>query len=156
MYLAGNKSNIKEHLVARLSFYSCARKSLGTMDQLWTRSELQRDWFSSSGLFESTLASRCDGDDDVRLWDLPLWEDSSAWEAKYSSAITMSPIRGRKLACSWRHIAVIAIAWCRLRDENRPSSRGSTIWTNFLRSFKNGRDCNENEIVRAQTQYLYH
>jgi hypothetical protein len=37
---------------------------------------------------------------------------SETWHcaAKYSKAPSISPIRGRKLACSLRHIAVIAIA----------------------------------------------
>lgn len=63
-----------------------------------------------------------------------------AWEARYSSATTISPISGRKFGCSWRHIAVMAIAWCKQRKGKRPSRSGSTNCTNFLRSFKNWRD----------------
>jgi len=39
----------------------------------------------------------------------------TASEARYSSATTMSFMDGRRLGCSWRHIAVIAIAFCKQR-----------------------------------------
>lgn len=75
------------------------------------------------------------------------WEDGLRampppfWVARYSSATTMSPISGRKLGCSWRHIAVMAIAWWRQRTGKCPCSRGSAKWANFLRSFRYGLDC---------------
>lgn len=103
--------------------------------------------FPIACLLFSNLASSCDGEDGVLLWDL-LLEESSAWEAKYSSARTISLMRGRKLACSWRHIDVIATACCRLRTEKHPSNRGSTSWTNFRRSLRKGWDCNKIESIR--------
>lgn len=71
----------------------------------------------------------------------------SAWETKYSSATTISLISGRNCACSCRHIAVMATAWCKERTGKRPCSCGSTNWTNFFRSFRKGRDCHQGEKI---------
>ena len=111
--------------------------------QPWTRPELQLDRFSRPCLLKSALlASTCDGDGEVRMWDMPLRELSGC-DARNSSANTMSLINGRKLACSCRHIAATATAWWRHRTENCPSSRGSTICMYLFGCFKYGRDCNE-------------
>lgn len=64
-------------------------------------------------------------------------------EARYSNATTMSVMEGRRLGCSWRHIAVIATAFCKQRKGYLPSKRGSTICETFLRSLKYGRAWNQ-------------
>lgn len=84
----------------------------------------------------------------VGLRNPPPWDSRLPfWDARYSRATTMSLIRGRNVGCSWRHIAVTAIAWWRHRTGKWPSRRGSASWRNFLRSLRNSRDCKEEILV---------
>jgi hypothetical protein len=77
---------------------------------------------------------------DTVLLLLTRWTTGSyVWDARYVSAVTTSPIRGRCEACSWRHMAATARAWYNPLVGYRPSSIGSAIWENFLRSLNKGR-----------------
>ncbi|GER25648.1 tRNA (guanine(37)-N1)-methyltransferase [Striga asiatica] len=53
----------------------------------------------------------------------------------------MSVIAGRKLGCSWMHIADMASAWYRPLIGYCPSRSRSAIRWNFLRSLNNGFAC---------------
>lgn len=94
---------------------------------IWCLTELFEDFYSSHPYLDVELFPH------LESWTWALlspWGDSLEglptpslgcsdawlWEAKYSRATTISLIIGRNIGCSWRHIAAIAIAWCRQRS----------------------------------------